>query len=349
MLKKKGLVLWCILNLCIVISGCGSNKKNENLTAGMQQVEALSYEEALKSFDEALLNGEDKELTYRGEALAYMGLTMYQEAVDNFLKAFSYCDGKTGALEYDINYYLATSYAKLEQYDQAEAVYSSILDMQPKAVDAWYLRGYVRLKQNNKDAAVSDFEKAISLKPDDIDLIVDVYQTMSDEGYEEEGQVYLQNVIDRQGDKIDDFVLGELSFYLKDYENARIHLDSALNGTDAKAILLLGQTYEALGDLNYAVVVYNTYLEKGNSDVEILNRLGICKMKQENYEEALDAFESAIAIEPNSKIQTLKYNQIVAKEYLGRFEEAKALMEDYLTLYPDDKAAKREAEFLKTR
>lgn len=349
MLKKKNLILLSSLGAALLVTGCGNHKKNENVATAMQLVEELSYEDALASFDEALLNGEDKELIYRGEGLAYMGLSEYQDAVECFLKAFQYCNGRTGALEYDMNYYLATSYAKLEQYDQAEAVYTSILDMKPKSIDALYLRGCVRLKQNSKDAAVTDFEKAMSLKSDDIDLIVDVYQALAAEGYADEGAVYLRDIMDKQGKKMDDFSLGKINFYLGDYENARIHLDSALNGTDAEAILLLGQTYEALGDLNYAAVVYNTYLEKGTPDVQILNRLGVCKMKQENYEDALKAFEDAIAIQPNSIIRTVKFNEIVANEYLGRFDVAKSLMSDYLNNYPDDSAAKRENEFLMTR
>ena len=172
-LKKKNLILLSSLGAALLVTGCGNHKKNENVATAMQLVEELSYEDALASFDEALLNGEDKELIYRGEGLAYMGLSEYQDAVECFLKAFQYCNGRTGALEYDMNYYLATSYAKLEQYDQAEAVYTSILDMKPKSIDALYLRGCVRLKQNLKDAAVTDFEKAMSLKTDDIDLIVD--------------------------------------------------------------------------------------------------------------------------------------------------------------------------------
>lgn len=350
MLKKKSMIgLLTLQVIMMMATGCGKTGKTENLTEGMQLVEDFAYEEALGKFEEALLNGEDKELTYRGEGLAYMGLTMYKEAVDSFLKAFSYCNGKTSALEFDMNYYLATAYAKLEQYQQAEEVYTAILDMQPKETDAWFLRGCVRLKQNQKDAAILDFEKAMSFKPDDIDLIVDVYQALAEQNLGEEGKVYLQNVMDGQKSKISDFNLGKISFYLEDYENARIHLDSALNGNDAEAILLLGQTYEALGDLNYASVVYNTYLEKNTPDVEILNRLGVCKMKQENYEEALQAFNTAIEIQPNSIVQTLKFNQIVANEYLGKFDTAKSLMGDYLNNYPNDTAANREYAFLQTR
>ena len=54
-------------------------------------------------------------------------------------------------------------------------------------------------------------------------------------------------------------------------------------------------------------------------------------------------------VRDNSIIQTLKYNEIVAYEYMQEFRTAATLMKDYVKLYPDDKAARREYEFLKTR
>ena len=47
--------------------------------------------------------------------------------------------------------------------------------------------------------------------------------------------------------------------------------------------------------------------------------------------------------------QTLRYNQIVAYERAGDFAKAKSLMNAYLSSYPDDEAAQREAVFLSTR
>ena len=72
-------------------------------------------------------------------------------------------------------------------------------------------------------------------------------------------------------------------------------------------------------------------------------------MNQGKYEEAFEAFESGINLGDTPYIQNLKYNQIVAKEYLGNFAEAKKLMQEYLAAYPDDGMAKQEYEFLQTR
>lgn len=339
------------MGMTFLLTGCGKGK-NENIAAGMELVEQLSYEEALNCFDKAMLDNEDKEQIYRGQALAHMGMTMYEEATDEFLKAFDNCDGKIGPLELDMNYYLAAAYVKQDKTTEAEQTYSAILNVKPKEVDAWYLRGCARLQLGNAEQAGTDFAQAQALKPGDVNLAVDIYQALSEAGEEEEGKTYLQNMITEKGDKISDYDLGKLSYYLEDYETARTHLDGALNDKNAEAdvVLLLGKTYEALGDLNYAVVVYTKYLEgDDSSNVQILNELGVCRMKLQVYDEALEAFETGIAVENNSMMQTLKFNQIVAYEYKGDFSKAKSLMDSYLTAYPDDEKAVRESTFLKTR
>ena len=66
-------------------------------------------------------------------------------------------------------------------------------------------------------------------------------------------------------------------------------------------------------------------------------------------EEALSAFRSAANAGNNGMERALEFNQIVAYEYTGNFKQAAVLMEAYLKKYPDDEAALREYEFLKSR
>ena len=113
-------------------------------------------------------------------------------------------------------------------------------------------------------------------------------------------------------------------------------------------VSLLGQTYEKLGDYNYAASVYSNYLSN-TPDAQIYNQLGLCDLKIGEYEAALNAFQAGIAIEGNELMQVLKFNEIVAYEYLGDFKQATVLMQKYLSTYPDDEKALREYEFLQTR
>ena len=73
------------------------------------------------------------------------------------------------------------------------------------------------------------------------------------------------------------------------------------------------------------------------------------QVKGGDYEAALAAFQAGMNVEGNTVTQSLKFNEIVAYEYLGQYDKAKLAMEQYLALYPDDEKAQREAVFLKTR
>ena len=116
----------------------------------------------------------------------------------------------------------------------------------------------------------------------------------------------------------------------------------------SEVVSLLGQTYEQLGDYNYAASVYNNYLSQ-TPDAQIYNQLGLCDLHIGDYEAALAAFQAGIAMEGSQIMQTLRFNEIVAYEYLGQFDQARLKMEEYLTAYPDDAKAQREYEFLQTR
>ena len=116
-----------------------------------------------------------------------------------------------------------------------------------------------------------------------------------------------------------------------------------------ESVLFLGKTYETLGDNNYAISVYKTYLDSVGPNPQVLNQLGLCRMQTGDYEGALNAFQSAMNIEENGMMQVLKMNEIVAYERLKDYKKASILMESYLKTYPDDEEAKREYIFLKTR
>ena len=168
-------------------------------------------------------------------------------------------------------------------------------------------------------------------------------------GFEEEGRAYLNDLIKEKEKSMKNEDKGRIYFYLEDYENARINLDTFVNGKDAELSLLLGQTYEKLNNMGYAVEVYETYLNNNPPNAAIYNGLGTCLMRQENYEDAVAAFQSGIDIGDGGYMQELKFNLIVATEYMGNFSQAKTLMQEYLQLYPDDAKAKRENNFLSTR
>ena len=114
------------------------------------------------------------------------------------------------------------------------------------------------------------------------------------------------------------------------------------------ARLYLGMSYEALGDYNYAVSVYKSAIQD-STDPGLYNHLGVCQMKIGAYKEALATFQEGLKCEGSSFRQALRFNEVIAYEYLADFKKAKELMSVYLRDYPNDTEAQREYDFLKTR
>lgn len=333
---------------CALLAGCGAAKEN-NLSQGIALVEQMDYEGALTSFEAAALNKEDMRQVYRGQGLAYMGMTDYENAAASFEKALAQSSPRPDAMDYDINYYLATAYYRNGQIDKAIDVYQAITDLKPGEKTAWYLKGTMELEQGSTDAAKADFDKAVEAAPNDYDIRIDIFCSCSKYGQDDLGKSYLETVLDGDKKRISDFDLGRISYYLGDYEQARTSLEKAQESGGAEAASLLGQTYEALGDYNYAASVYNTYLQNKAPDASLYNQLGLCKLKGGDYEAALAAFQAGLEVEGNTATQSLMFNELVAYEYLGQYDKAKLAMDQYLALYPDDEKAQREAVFLQTR
>lgn len=347
MKKKSFACLVCAM--CIYMcTACGEN--NSLVEQGMDYIEETAYSKALESFEKAKENKEDSRTIYRGMGIAYIGLAEYDTAIECLLQALECSNGIPDSIDYDLNYYLAAAYYKDGQMKECEKTYTAIIDLNSRDAMAYELRGKVRLEMGRYDEAKEDFDKAVELESKDYDMLLEIYSVLDEEGYGEIGKIYLTTALEEGKWSMTDTQKGMTYYYMGEYEKAREVLESEKkNGkTDATYTLYLGMTYEKLGDYNYACSLYSNYLLE-QEDAVLYNQLGMCKLSSGEYEEALKAFQAGLKLENCSCIQKLKFNEIVAYEYLGEFQKAAVLMESYIMTYPDDEDAKREQEFLKTR
>lgn len=340
-----------LIALCAVLfcAGCGSEKKGTNIEAGMAAIGELRYEEALASFDQALVSGENRQLTYRGIGLANMGLAKYDEAAAALEKCLSFGGSLPNELDYDVNHYLATVYYKAGRYEEAKQVCDTILALRDGSKEARFMRGIVQLKMGNFELGKPDFDRAVALAPNDYDQIVEIYKVMDEMGYKEAGIVYLESAIQNAPKDMSNYDKGRIYFYLGDFEAARNYLEQARSAGDDKATYYLGKTWENLGEYNYAASVYLSYIQEHGESALIYNQLALCHMKLNDYDAAQEALKSGLALGDNALRQTLLFNQIVVYEKQGDFKQAAQLVNSYMRDYPDDDVAGREREFLRSR
>ena len=349
--NKKWTVTCALLCAGCLMTACGAGS-GEKTDAGMKAVEGQSYEEALTDFEQAISDGEDLELAYRGQGLAYLGMGDCDNAIAAFEEALKHAGMFPSDLEYDINFYLAT--AKYKKGDAMAAIETldAVLGLRESDKDAYFLRGSAWMKVGEDEKGKADFEKAIELSKSDPDMVIDVYEVLANYGLAEDGKTYLNNLLAEHPKDLKEFEKGRIYYYLEDYENARNNLETAksnMKKPDAVTVLMLGRSYEALDESDYAAGLYSAYLQENDPDAEMYNQLGLCKLKAEDYAGAFDAFTAGLEVEENPYRQSLLFNQAVACEYLGNYEKAKGLMKDYTAAYPEDEAAKKEYAFLKSR
>jgi tetratricopeptide (TPR) repeat protein len=348
--KSSKTVFACMaaLMLALSLSGCALTESSV-LREGLQDIEDRKFSDAVTTLQDGITAGEEDEDIYRALGIAQMGSGDYKSAASSLEKALTYSSGIPDDTDIDTNFYLASCYYKLGDTDKAVKVYNAILALDPSNSDGYLMRGTAEVTAGDFDTADADFRKAISLKPDDYDRIITCYQTMDAYGYADAGKKYLSEAI-ASHKSITAYDRGRLSYYLGDYDTAKSSLELAQNGNDYRTTLLLGETYEAQGDYNYAKDVYNAYLAADQTHPEIYNALGMCCLKMDDAKSALTAFQSGEQITgENSMMQNLQWGEIVAYEHLGEFKKASVLLDTYLQTYPGDETAKREQIFLQSR
>ena len=98
---------------------------------------------------------------------------------------------------------------------------------------------------------------------------------MQQAGQDDLGKSYLENVLDGDRKRISDFDLGRSGYYLGDYEQARTLWKRRGENSGAEAASLLGQTYGALGDYNYAAVFITPTCRTKRRTRLLYNQLGL--------------------------------------------------------------------------
>ena len=327
-----------LLLTTLLLGGCGSLAGRHNIDSGFSYIESHEYQSALGSFDAAEQNGEDMTLIHRGRGIAYLSSGEYEKAAEELMASLASDNGLVDDMDFDTNYYLADAFIKLGEFSKAREVYDAIISLRDKDSTAYYLRGTAELSSGDHDAGYS--------------TIILIYKSLAENGYEEEGLSILQRAMENGSDFMTNFEKGQISFYLGNNADAQSYLEAARNERNQEkepVVIMLGQTGEKQGDYNFAISVYKTYLNENPNSAVVYNQLGMCQIRQGDYQGAVTSFETGLTLEDKSLYQALMLNEITAYEYMGEFGVAKALMDTYLSTYPEDEKGVRENIFLSTR
>lgn len=156
---------------------------------------------------------------------------------------------------------------------------------------------------------------------------------------------------------------GTTQLEAQQYEEAVASFEKSLEEKEdiAEAYRGLGMAYFEQQDYEKSRDAFQKVLDnEGEATPTLYNFMGICSMQLNDEAKALEAFQKGIDLAESTEgkkettdyteaVQEMKFNQIVCYENQADWENAKAKAEEYIAEYPDDKAAQKEAEFLRTR
>lgn len=297
-------------------------------------------------------NDEARE-AYRQYGINCMQEGKYEDAANAFQKALDQSVGGISEVELDICYYKAQALYQSGDAEGALEVYTSIIDYKEDP-RAYFLRGslyYSTGLEPKEGQGEKDFDKAVSLHPENYELYIGIYEILSGQG-DPLGNAadYLDKALKIPGDEADDHLQkGRIYYLLGDYDKAKELQEKAQSEGQKGAGYYLAQTYEALGDADAADSAFSTYLDSGLADADDLYHIGESMMKAGEYKRAIDCFDKALEMEDVPNEQIILKGRIAAYEFMGDFDKAKELLETYQKEYQNDFSMDEEKIFLETR
>lgn len=318
---------------------------------GLAALEEQEYQQAQELFTQAVKEGEQKVLAYRGLGLAYMGLAKYEEAELAFSAALEYTDEKMPENTQDLRLYLATVQYRRGEYEDTIDTCDEILDEAKTGnADAYFLRGASYLYEGSQDEAADDFGAAVELAKDDYDLYLNIYECYNAMNLSGLGGEYLQSALDIKGEEQENYYnRGRIYYYLEDYEAAQSQLIGPVEAKYEPAMYLIGRVYLAMEDYEHALAVYQQIQAEFGADVQSYNGLALCAIESGDYDTALSYIAQGLELEGTAGKQALYFNEIVAYEKKLDFATAKEKAQEYVERYPSDEDGQKEWTFLSTR
>ena len=222
------------------------------------------FAKALPALDRAIAIDATQYAAYTEKGYAHRRLDQLDDAIAAFQRSIS-----LKPESYIAPYELGSLYREKKMYAEAERYLQQSLSNKSENAKALNELGAVQRHLGKNSQAVSTFNKAISLDPDD-------------------SEPYMG--------------LGDVYFYgTNDYENA---IDAYLKGLQGEpdneiAAYNIGYSYNDLGEYQNALTYLNKAVQLKPGYVEARAEIGFAQLKLKRYPEAATTLRSAVAASPN--------------------------------------------------
>lgn len=332
-----------------------SNRSEYYIAYGMAFIGLEQYDKAIEQFDRVIMDKnivlvqKNNKRALRGKGIAYFNMQDYSEAINQFDQALEI--DVLSDLDMDILYYKGKALMTVEAYEEACDIYTMIIDQFGEDAQVLGNRAYAYLKTGEYHKSIEDYDRAIATKPNHYEYYFGKYYLLQEMGRTTDAKATLEEAANIEvNTKADKYNLARIHFYQGLYDQAFPELSESFANGFAESYFYIGEIYNVKKDYSTARYYYEKYIEEG---VEInpaaFNQIASSHIKLGEYEQAIPYLEEGIRYAHGNMLRILLKNEIVAYENMGNFDIALAKLKTYISVYPDDKEARREEVFLTSR
>lgn len=388
-LAKRGFVTVALL-FAVMLFAAGCGKADQSYDQGMKLAEEGNYQKAAESFEKAIeANGEKAEY-YIGYGMVLNHLGDYKKAVKQFEKAYQEMDNKISRKNNKQLYYgEALAYYGMHKYDKAleccqnaldidgqpdidASVYSTMAVVQwasgdakeavasldkllknnKKDVKGYLQRGQLYLHMGETEMALKDFSQALQLDKNCYDAYFGMYDAYVASGQVDAARESLDMLTGIQAKSAEQKMqVGRAYQVLGEEDQAISYLEDAQKHKCVEAEYYLGLVQMAKQDYDVAIDFFESYLKDAVvvQIPEVYNQLAGALIETKEYDKAEKYLKEGLALGMSSAYQSLSRNQVILLEKQQKFSEAMKAAKNYLKAYPADGEMSKELEFIKTR
>jgi tetratricopeptide (TPR) repeat protein len=322
---------------------------------GMALIALGKYEAAIEQLQLAYMDKdlsivkENNKRILRGIGIAYYSMQSFEKAADEFQKALKI--EELPELNEDILYYMGSSLRSIGSYEKAMDTYSAILKSDNKSATAYADRAFCYRYMGMYEKSLADYDSAIKLESDNYEFYFGKYFLLMEFGDTAQAkEVLSQAAATKAVTEEDKYSLAKIHYYQESYDTALTELQNCFDAGINEACYYIGEIYRNKKDYTNAIYYYENYIGTGKVITpNVYNQAAVCLIKTGEYNKAIEYLDAGIAYNNADTLQLLKKNEIIAYENLGQFDIADEKLKEYVTNYPEDKDAVREAEFIDTR
>ncbi len=268
-------------------SELGAKAEANNLCSwGRSMMKEGRYQEAILQFKAAL-----KIKPNFVEALVSMGITSHMigndaKALTFLKKAIELNPPKKGIIYNN----LGLIYEKRGEFDLAVESYHKAAALWLSSAKVWRNLAMVETQRENWNGTIEAYHKAVENRSTLRNLYIEMLREELTEDHDKDVIYDLQDKLDRgvTDDDLERFDSSIADFFL------------ITNSKLAEDYVNLAFAYEKIGQLNEAITFFRKALTIKPDRVAIYNRIGILYAKQDLLDEAEEAFETCLKVDPNN-------------------------------------------------